>query len=70
MIDEDKVIMTQTPRTYRKCPECGSRHYKRGHTIDVDYIHDPPKPVQRIVDDTNMPWIFKCLDCGYEEPDW
>ena len=56
--------------TYKRCPECGSRHYQRGKTIDVDYIHDPPKPVKIVVDRSNMPWVFKCLKCGYVESEW
>ena len=56
--------------THRKCPECGSRHYQRGRTIDIEYIHDPPKPVRRMVETHSMPWKFTCLECGYEEFEW
>lgn len=58
------------PGTYRKCPECGSKHYKRGRSLDIDYIHDPPNPVRRVENPCNMPWVFECLECGYVESEW
>ena len=58
------------PGTYQKCPQCGSRHYVRGRTIDIEYTHEPPKPVRREMLTGHMPWVFKCLDCDYEEAEF
>jgi hypothetical protein len=48
-------------RTYRKCPKCGSIHYKRSHGTDVEYIHEEDGTVKRRFNDLGgMPWFFDC----------
>jgi len=51
---------------WKKCPNCGSKHFATGRTFDVTYYHHPGRKIERVTS-SDYPLTFQCMDCNYNE---
>ena len=58
--------MNERKKYWRKCPQCGSKEFITGRTVDIEYHHYPGKKIVKTVS-SDYPFTFDCLKCGFRD---